>query len=300
MVYYSILFLLAIVPGVALLYFFKKSDRHQPEPWRIIWITFFLCVLLLFPVVFIEIFLESLTGWSAQHPQVSARFLHAIVGVALVEEFFKLLPVWIYAARKPEFDEMIDGLVYGAAAAAGFATVENIFYVLQHGFAIGIVRAILAVPMHLFTGALLGYGLALGKLQKKRFAPLLLFVLATLCHGIYDGVLFAGIYPWVAPLIVGGLLILVLVLGIRSLKLSHAQFGQQTVATSVVKKNVYLKSLYILMGILLLLFSGILALGFLYELTRNNPEAGVLVALGILIPLQLGGSGILFWRSTKR
>ncbi|MGQ9664052.1 MAG: PrsW family glutamic-type intramembrane protease [bacterium] len=56
-----------------------------------------------------------------------------------------------------EFDEVMDGIVHCVASSLGFATVENIIYVLDRGAGTGILRAFLSVSGYAFFGALMGY-----------------------------------------------------------------------------------------------------------------------------------------------
>lgn len=58
---------------------------------------------------------------------------------------------------------MVDGIIYAVAASLGFATVENIAYVLEGGFAVGVLRAVLSVPGHAFFGALMGFYMGVAK-----------------------------------------------------------------------------------------------------------------------------------------
>ena len=51
------------------------------------------------------------------------------------------------------FNEPMDGLILGVAAALGFATVENIFYVRAGKILTALVRAIVSVPSHALFGA---------------------------------------------------------------------------------------------------------------------------------------------------
>ncbi|MGQ9701154.1 MAG: PrsW family glutamic-type intramembrane protease [bacterium] len=55
---------------------------------------------------------------------------------------------WIY--NQIEFDEVMDGIVYCVASSLGFATVENIIYVLDRGAGTGILRAFLSVSGYAF------------------------------------------------------------------------------------------------------------------------------------------------------
>ena len=86
----------------------------------------------------------------------------------------------------------MDGIVYGVSGAIGFATLENIFYVFERGFATGVSRAFLAVPLHAMTGVIIGYYMGRKKMDpesKKHYMGTGL-IIAILFHGLYDFVLF--------------------------------------------------------------------------------------------------------------
>ena len=61
-------------------------------------------------------------------------------------------------------------MVYGIAAGCGFATAENIMYVLSGGFVTAIVRGLLSVPLHCTTGAIIGVAVAKGRTESNRAA----------------------------------------------------------------------------------------------------------------------------------
>jgi RsiW-degrading membrane proteinase PrsW (M82 family) len=108
--------------------------------------------------------------------------------IAPIEELAKYVAVkrWVY--KSMEFDEVMDGIVYTVAVSLGFATVENIFYVVTQGVEIGIARAFLAVPGHAFFGALMGFYIGLAKFDKEKEIQLLTkgVVFAIIAHGLYD------------------------------------------------------------------------------------------------------------------
>ena len=97
-----------------------------------------------------------------------------------------------------EFDHTYDGVVYGAAAALGFATLENVIYVLQYGLLTGLLRAILSVPLHAFTGILMGYYFGLSKFKKynnieyDKNPQRRAFLISVVVHGMYDFLLMAA------------------------------------------------------------------------------------------------------------
>jgi RsiW-degrading membrane proteinase PrsW (M82 family) len=76
----------------------------------------------------------------------------------------------------------------------GFATLENIGYVLQHGFGTGILRMFLSVPAHGTFAVLMGYHIGLAKfdpVNRKKYMVLAIFW-PVLFHGTFDFFLFLG------------------------------------------------------------------------------------------------------------
>ena len=186
---------LALAPVLALgVFFYARSHRGRAGFSGLIW-TFLLGAAILVPAAAISITLENLTGWTPRTPSLLGRFVGAMLIVALVEESWKFLVVRLYAYDRPDFDEPYDGIMYSVVAALGFATVENLLYVLSGGFGVGVLRALLAVPGHAFYGVLMGYFLGEAKFAGRRarafWFQLVGFGLAVLAHGVYDFVVFS-------------------------------------------------------------------------------------------------------------
>ena len=183
-------FILTFLPTVLLLTYFYRRDRNR-EPRKVLTGTFLLGALVFLPVVFAELFLSSLNVAGKSNP-VLFNLYEMFVNVALPEEFFKLMVILLYSARTAAFDEPMDGVVYGVAAALGFATIENIFYVIEGGFGTALVRALLSVPSHAFWGAILGYTVGQVRFNKRKnsfiFSGLLL---AVFLHGLFNSLLIA-------------------------------------------------------------------------------------------------------------
>ncbi len=178
--------LAAVVPSLLLLWFFSSRDRF-PEPPLAIWTTFGLGVLTIIPAVLLETVLE---GAVAGELFGSARAAYmSFVVAALVEESLKLSVLLLYSFRSRHFDEPMDGIVYGAASGLGFATLENLLYVLSPdgGLGVGALRAFLSVPGHALWGAILGFHAASGKLEGRSLAGCTRGLLAAVVlHGLYD------------------------------------------------------------------------------------------------------------------
>lgn len=177
------LIVIAIAPVVFLAWFVYTRDRYDPEPRRLIIKTFVIGAVLVVPVMFAELFGNLILPPSADF---LVLFMHFLLVVALVEESSKYVAVRVSVYGSREFNEPMDGLVYGAIAGLGFAAPENLLYVLSRGVGLGIIRAVLSVPGHALWGAIIGYYLALQKLKVDRGAGLRGLSLAVILHTIFD------------------------------------------------------------------------------------------------------------------
>jgi RsiW-degrading membrane proteinase PrsW (M82 family) len=198
---------IAVAPSVALFIFFYARDRYRKEPFGTLALTFLFGALSLLPAALTSLSLSALTGWRSSTPSLLHGFLGALFIVGLVEESAKYVAVRFYAFHRREFDEPYDGIMYSVMAALGFATFENILYVLTQGAGTGVLRALLAVPGHAFNGVLMGYFLGLAKFEKTaargNWLSALGLTLAVLSHGIYDFLVFSLDK---APLLIASLL----------------------------------------------------------------------------------------------
>lgn len=182
---YPLLAVSAIVPSLLLLWYFNKRDTF-PEPPRVVWATFGLGVLTVVPVLTFALPMGKLVAF-LPGPYADA-FYTAFVLAAIPEEFFKFTVVFFYASRHKEFDELMDGFVYGVAASLGFATLENVLYVSQGGLTVAVLRSVTAVPCHTLLGAMMGYLIAHWRLVPNRRGRTLFaaWFFPMLLHGIYD------------------------------------------------------------------------------------------------------------------
>ncbi len=180
-----ILMVSAVVPSMMLLWYFRARDVF-PEPAKVLRATFGLGVLTVIPVLIVALPIQS--AISTVESPVLLGFLKAFLTAAGPEELFKYLVVLFYCSRHKEFDEPMDGVVYGATASLGFATLENVLYVSTGGIGVAVMRALLAVPGHAFMGAIMGYFIGQSKFrphEKTKFLALGYFV-PFLLHGLYD------------------------------------------------------------------------------------------------------------------
>src|SRR5436309_1370998 len=115
-----------IAPGLALLSFFYLKDEYEAEPIPYVLRTFIYGALLVFPIMFVQHVLnvENL---------IKSEFVDAFLTSGMFEEFFKWFILYYIIYKNVEFDEPFDGIVYGASVSLGFATTENIFYLVSNG-----------------------------------------------------------------------------------------------------------------------------------------------------------------------
>src|SRR5262249_56515294 len=110
------------------------------------------------------------------------------------EELLKLMVVYFYAYRRQEFDEPLDGVIYSAAAALGFAAVENIVYLAENDPRLVLLRGPLSNPGHALFSAIWGLSLSRAKarpnLTSERL-PIIArgWVFASLLHALFDTLL---------------------------------------------------------------------------------------------------------------
>lgn len=205
---------LALLPGLLWLWYFWARDEFEPEPLALV-ARLFLAGAGAFAVAwglerFAETILEGGGQWGTLHPLGYAA-LRAFGVVAPIEECIKALVVLLFAYPHEEFDEPMDGVVYASSAALGFATVENVSYVLAFDGATLVVRAAFCCFLHAGCSGLVGYYLGRAKFApahcRVRTALRGLF-LAWFLHGAYDFFVFSG---WYAALF----LIVVLLWGVK-------------------------------------------------------------------------------------
>jgi len=182
---------LAVAPGLAIGIFIYWKDKWEKEPLHWLLYAFLLGVLSVIPTLLLS-FLAQFLGSEPESDMLFISLISCVLGIGLVEEFCKFIFVrWLIFPKKI-FNEPFDGITYCVMSAMGFATLENIMYVTEHGVATGIMRAFLSVPAHATWGILLGFALGIKKMNPS--VPILIptLFLASLLHGLFDFFLFHG------------------------------------------------------------------------------------------------------------
>jgi RsiW-degrading membrane proteinase PrsW (M82 family) len=160
---------LAIVPALFWLAFFYQQDRLEPEPKQFVSGVFLLGAFLAsaagIPVVR-DLF--QVQEWMPR--STAANILGSVLVIGFVQEFLKYAAVRYSVYLSHEFDERIDGIIYGTAAGLGFATMLNIHYVTDHAgvdLSVGVVRIAVTALAHASFAGISGYFLGRAKFEKE-------------------------------------------------------------------------------------------------------------------------------------
>ncbi|WP_051533475.1 PrsW family intramembrane metalloprotease [Anaerovibrio sp. RM50] len=184
---------LAIVPGLAFLYYIYTLDKIEKEPPALLWKLVAFGALCCFPAVFLEMVAGYILDKLLYPGTVEYIFFEALLGVALMEEGCKLFVLKKVTWTHPSFNYRFDAILYAVCVSMGFAIFENILYVLDGGIGTAIGRAFTSIPGHGVFAIFMGiyYGQAkeylhrMDRKVKDRSLKLALFI-PTVLHGFYD------------------------------------------------------------------------------------------------------------------
>ncbi len=216
------LLIAAATPVLVIIIYIYIKDKYEKESKRILLLTFLLGAILSIVIttilyLFFDLFLPLPDDYS-----IWQQFVKAFFVVGLIEEFSKYIMVRYYAQPRKDFNEPFDGIIYAVMVSMGFAFVENIFYVIEGGMEVAILRAFTAIPAHASFAVLMGYFMGKAKFSNNRMKLNLIGLsLAVLFHGAYDFFLFINFIPGIS---IGAFISLILgiVLSNRAIK-AHQQ-----------------------------------------------------------------------------
>lgn len=161
----KLLLFLSILPSIILGYIVYKEDKVEKEPGSLLIKLLLGGVLSAIMTIIISAILESILPFlAAENKTTIESLIEILLEVALVEEYCKWIVLKKVTWTNKEFNYLYDAIVYAVFVSLGFATIENIFYVLDGGLETAILRAILSVPGHVFYGVFMGYYYGISKL----------------------------------------------------------------------------------------------------------------------------------------
>ena len=149
------LLIAACLPSIVLIIYIYKKDKADKEPFWLLFTLFLLGAFACVPSIFLENFAEKLNFFS--EGSVMYRLFDNFIGVALIEEGMKFIALFLITHKSKHFNSLFDGVIYAVITSLGFATLENILYVMLDGYETAVIRAVTAVPGHMFDGVIMGY-----------------------------------------------------------------------------------------------------------------------------------------------
>jgi protease PrsW len=176
-----------IAPGLALLSYFYLRDEYEAEPITLVFKTFMYGALITFPIMFLQYVLEV-------EGIIDSNWSTAFISSGLLEEFFKWFILMFAIFQHVDFNDPYDGIIYGASVSLGFATIENILYLVANGVEHAFGRAILPVSSHALFGVIMGYYLGKAKFSSSEERHKWLFIAISvplLLHGTYNYIFLA-------------------------------------------------------------------------------------------------------------
>ena len=158
-------------------------DKYEKEPWKMLFLG------LIFGLYTAAVVYAFGTWLEVRVSHEETPFYTAFFSSAGVEETVKFVFLFLLIWGNRNFNEPLDGIVYGVFLSLGFAWVENIIYVTHPvlgGYETALTRALLSVPGHGLFGVQMGYYLALGKYKNRKRYLTLAFFMPYLAHGSYN------------------------------------------------------------------------------------------------------------------
>lgn len=188
---------LALAPGLAIMIFIYWKDKFEKEPKRLLALSFLLGALSIIPAIILEMIFSN---YAESIPiYLISNAVKAVLVVGLAEEGSKYLMARYFLFPRRAFNEPFDGITYCVMISMGFATIENVMYVMDGGVTTALLRMVTAVPAHATFGIIMGYYLGLKKFDtENNYYGLKALGFATLLHGAYDFFLFINYYPGMA------------------------------------------------------------------------------------------------------
>lgn len=196
---------LACLPTTAFgLFVVRRLDRNEKEPWRLVLVAAAWGAIVATSMV---IWGESLWGSIAERALVPGPGLDASTAFSagLLEELAKgTAVVLLFLVMRNEFDDVVDGIIYGAAVGLGFNFMESVAYMTNlyaifspegvGGYAAGFQwysRQVLGLFFgHATYTALIGAGLGIARQlpnrRQKAIAVASGFLIAISAHFSWD------------------------------------------------------------------------------------------------------------------
>jgi len=181
-------------------------DRFEKEPKILIGIVFSWGAVIAAAVAFLINTIMGIGIFLMTGSETATEVTTGSLIAPIIEETLKGFAVLcIFLMFRKEFDSILDGIIYAAVAALGFAATENAYYIYNFGFleegwtgfwGMFFIRIIGVAWQHPFYTAFIGIGFAISRLNRNTgiqiAAPLLGWLAAIFTHSVHNTIASLG------------------------------------------------------------------------------------------------------------
>ncbi len=193
-------FFFGFVPMFLFAAFVNWLDRYEKEPKLLLGAAFVWGVVIAGGGAYILNTAVGVSVYAITGSASAADFSTTSIAAPIIEEALKGLAVLVvFLLFRNEFDSILDGVVYGAIVAMGFAAIENVLYIYRNGFQGGgwegfwtlvFIRVLLVGWMHPFFTAFTGIGLAVARISRNPLAKIIAvpagYTIAVMTHAFHN------------------------------------------------------------------------------------------------------------------
>jgi RsiW-degrading membrane proteinase PrsW (M82 family) len=160
---------LALVPSLLWILYFYRQDRLEPEPKTKV-AAVFVTALVLTDVAGLRLINEffDLARWATSDTLTSV--LSSVLIIGFIRQAITYIAIRLVVYNTPEFDERMDGIVYGTVAGLGIAALLNLRYIIDNQgveLAPGVVQTTTTALAQASFSGLLGYFMAEAKFTHR-------------------------------------------------------------------------------------------------------------------------------------
>ena len=192
------LLFLAILPVSCFMIWIYYKDKYDKEPILTLVKYFLVGILVSILCIFIELYFNYLNIFNGLASYIYVAFFVT----AFTEEGVKSIILIPMLLREKHFNEKLDGIIYSIFLSLGFATIENIIYLMKEKseltLSLSITRGLISIPTHIMFAITMGYYISKYKFNKENNKNKYLYfaiITPVLLHGVFDFILMIG-YRW--------------------------------------------------------------------------------------------------------
>jgi RsiW-degrading membrane proteinase PrsW (M82 family) len=188
------------VPMFLFAAFVNWLDRYEKEPKLLLGAAFAWGVVIAGGGAYILNTVFGIGIYAITGSEGAAEFGTTSIVAPIIEEALKGLAVLVvFLMFRKEFDSVLDGVVYGAVTAMGFAAIENVLYIYRNGYVEGgwegfwvlvVIRVVLVGWMHPFFTAFTGIGLAIARMTRNVLVKIIAvptgYAIAVVAHAFHN------------------------------------------------------------------------------------------------------------------